>query len=185
MLIPGIRHAVRHWGRDEHGDAIAEFVLILPLFVILLVGSYQVWKLVHLKQTLEGATIEATRYLSVEGPYIQREWPQGWQWRAEQIVRQELTNEPIFQDDLPSMTLVVDLHSVRGIVGPQCPGGDAKLQYEARDRARAARFAVRSQLELPLPIHIPFLTLPERLTLTETEWHYLECNPNDPELDNE
>jgi hypothetical protein len=182
MLTSRIRRFMGPWRLDDHGDAIAEFVLILPLFLILLVGSYEVWKLVHLKQTLEGATIQATRYLSVEGPYIQQEWPQGWQRRAREIVAQELTNESIFEGDLDSMTLEVDLYSARGIIGPSCPGDEAIIRSQAYERAEAARFAVRSQLELPLPVHVPFLTFPESLTLAEVEWHYLECDPNDPEL---
>lgn len=183
MLTLRLGRSLARWRRDDHGDAIAEFVLVLPIFLILLVGSYQVWKLVHLKQTLEGATIEATRYLSVEGPYIQQEWPQGWQWRARQIVAEELTNEPVFRDDLDTMTLTVNVQKESGNnYAPSCPGDEAKLQYEALERAYESRFSVVSQLELPLPVHIPFLTLPERLTLTEREWHYLECDPNDPEL---
>jgi len=166
-------------GRDERGDAIIQFVLVLPIFIILVFGSYEIWKLVHIKQTLEDATIEAARYLSVEGHYLDS-FPADWESRARFIIAQELANEPILQDELGSVKLTVTVESRLGgrASEPDCPGEDSRRAFQAVRRVEHAQFAVHSQLQLPSPIRIPLVGTADNLTLSETHWHYLECGPN-------
>lgn len=163
---------------DEHGDTIIQFVLVLPIFIILVFGSYEIWKLVHFKQTLEAATIQATRYLSIEGPFLLDEYPYGWQQRAWAIVYQELENERLLQEALNPNRLAVEVGTRRGLGRPACPDEDARLPQEAVSRAERAQFAVRSRLEMPSPVRIPLVGTAENLVLEETHWHYLECLPN-------
>ena len=40
------------WVLDQRGGALIEFVLVLPLFLILVFGSFVVWKIVSAKQSL-------------------------------------------------------------------------------------------------------------------------------------
>ncbi len=170
-----------HLREDEHGDTIIQFVLVLPIFIILVLGSYEIWKLVHFKQTLEAATIQATRYLSIEGPFLLDEYPYGWQQRAWAIVYQELENEPLLQEELDPNRLTVEVGTRRGLGWPACPDEYARRPQEAVDRAERAQFAVRSRLEIRSPVRIPLVGTPDNLKLEETHWHYLECLPNIPE----
>lgn len=167
--------------RDDRGDTIVQFVMVLPIFIILVFGSYEIWKLVHLKQTLEGATIQATRYLSIEGPYLMKEppgYPISWQQRAQDIVYKELAKEPLLRDefDLSRLWVAVDAPFGR----PECPGRDSSRPSQAERRAERAQFVVHSQLPIPSPIRIPFVPTKENLVLSESHWHYLECGPNTP-----
>lgn len=169
----------RSLSRDERGNTIVQFVLVLPIFVILVYGSYEIWKLVHLKQTLEAATIQATRYLSMEGPYLDQ-YPADWQARARFIVANELTNEPLLKDELDSIQLWVDVGTRSGLGAPSCPGEDSMRAREAVNRAERAEFFVSSRADMPSPLRIPLVGTAENLSLTETHWHYLECDPNSP-----
>ncbi len=165
--------------RDERGNTIIQFVLILPIFIILVFGSYEIWKLVHIKQTLEAATIQAARYLSVEGRYLDT-FPEDWEGRAWNIIAEELANEAILQDDLGAIELRVSVESRVGghISGPECPGEESRRASRARRRAELAQFVVRSQLTVPSPVRIPLVVTADNLTLWESQWHYLECGPN-------
>lgn len=163
--------------RDKRGSTLIQFVLVLPIFVILVFGSYEIWKLVHLKQTLEAATIQATRYLSVEGPYLDT-FPGDWQSRAWTYVAQELDNEPLLRDELESAELTVDVNTRYGYGAPECPGEDSSRPREALDRAQRSQFHLVSRLRIGSPVRIPLLGSAENLVLTEEHWYYLECGPS-------
>jgi Flp pilus assembly protein TadG len=53
--------------RDERGQSLVEFALILPVLLILLVGIFDVGRAVVLSGTLNSAVREATRYAIVHG----------------------------------------------------------------------------------------------------------------------
>lgn len=163
--------------KDEQGNTIIQFVLVLPIFILVVFGSYEIWKLVHLKQSLEAATIQATRYLSVEGPFFLDDYPEGWRQRAWRIVAGELENESLIEDQFESAVLRVDVSNRFRSGRPECPGDEAKYSYRAVNRAERSQFAVHSELQVPWSIQIPFVDTPDNLVLTETHWHYLECPP--------
>lgn len=161
--------------RDQRGSTIIQFLLVLPIFIMLIFASYEIWKLVHLKQSLEAATIQATRYLSVEGLYFLDEYPDGWRRRAYAIVADELANEPLLQDE--PVELWVDVGTRFRYGRPQCPGEEAKRASMAVNRAERAQFAVHSRLQIPSPLRIPLVATADNLALAESHWHYLECRP--------
>lgn len=166
--------------RDERGNTIIQFVLVLPIFIILVFGSYEIWKLVHLKQSLEAATIQASRYLSVEGPFLMDEppgYPESWRQRAWDIIASELANEPLLQDQPPALDVVI---AEPRFGRPQCPDDDATQAATALAEANEAQFALQSQLHIPSPLRIPLVGTAENLVLTEKHWHYLECAPIPP-----
>lgn len=163
--------------RDERGDTIIQFVLVLPIFIILVFGSHEIWKLVHLKLSLEAATIQATRYLSIEGPFFLDEYPEGWRQRAYVIIARERANELLLQNE--SVELWVDVGTRFRLGRPECPGDGSKRAHQAVNRVERAQFAVHSELKIPSPVRIPLVGTAENLILTETHWHYLECSPND------
>lgn len=53
--------------RDERGQALVEFALVLPVAVLLIVGLFDSARAVWLTATLAAATREGTRYAIVHG----------------------------------------------------------------------------------------------------------------------
>lgn len=53
--------------RDDRGQSLVEFALILPVLLILLVGMFDLGRAVLLSETLNSAVREGTRYAIVHG----------------------------------------------------------------------------------------------------------------------
>lgn len=137
--------------RDRRGSAdLIQFVLILPIFVLIFYGFFEVWRLVSVKQSLHAGTYQAARYLSVNND----------RWRydramAVEIVHRELENNGLLGSD-GARKLVIYIPSRR----PGC--------YKF--------FNVGAELDLPWSVIIPFL--PSRnVRLVEQHTGYIECGP--------
>jgi hypothetical protein len=64
-----MRH-LRAWLKDCRGAyELVQFALVLPVFVLILYGSFELVKLVSIRQSLESGTYQAARYLSVYHMY--------------------------------------------------------------------------------------------------------------------
>jgi len=81
-------------GRDRRGVTTIAYMLILPIFIVLVFGILEIWKVMAVKQSLYLGAYKAARVLSWEG----RSYPSGdvWQWearateRAKGIIHEEL-----------------------------------------------------------------------------------------------
>ena len=49
---------------DKQGASLVTYVLILPIFLLLVLGAYEVWRLIAVKQSLYLGTYRAARYLA-------------------------------------------------------------------------------------------------------------------------
>jgi len=64
-----MRH-LKAWLKDRRGAyELVQFALVLPVFVLILYGSFELIKLVSIRQSLESGTYQAARYLSVYHMY--------------------------------------------------------------------------------------------------------------------
>jgi Flp pilus assembly protein TadG len=63
-----MRHLVRRCGRDESGQALVEFALILPVILLLMVGMLEFARAWNLHQALTDATREGARRAAVQDP---------------------------------------------------------------------------------------------------------------------
>jgi len=50
--------------RDKKGSGIITYTLVLPIFIFLIFGVFEVWKIISIKQALDAGTYKAARYLS-------------------------------------------------------------------------------------------------------------------------
>src|SRR6187551_2781641 len=81
---------VRH---DTTGAALVQFVVVLPVFVLIVVGLWSMYQVFSAQQTLCDAVWESSRYLQVEGPLLDDNiyaYPDGWQNLALGIINTEL-----------------------------------------------------------------------------------------------
>jgi hypothetical protein len=56
--------AGRRFLHDKKGASLVTYVLVLPLFLLLVLGAYEVWRLIAVKESLYLGTYRAARYLA-------------------------------------------------------------------------------------------------------------------------
>ena len=74
---------------DQRGATLVTYVLVLPLLILLIFGSFAVWRIIVIRQTLFLGTYKAAWELSWRGRDL--EFDEGiWKGIAEPIVRTEV-----------------------------------------------------------------------------------------------
>jgi hypothetical protein len=105
---PGL--LARRARRDESGAALVQFIVVLPVFVLIVIGLWAMFQVFSAQQTLCEAVWESSRYLQVEGPRFPDEdpylYPEGWEQVAVDIINTELKSNanipvgPLLPDDV-------------------------------------------------------------------------------------
>ena len=168
---------VRGWIREQRGSALIQFVLVLPIFLIIIFGSFAVWRVISAKQSLASGTYQAARYLSVEGRFLhyypdEDDDPDDWEDVARIIIANELKNNSLLS---PSPQPIISFEP-EPPDGPKCPRQRCTEASNAMDCLRDALFTIRAEITLPWLARIPFLD-PENITLAEKRTSYIECEP--------
>jgi len=134
--------------RDKRGATVVTYALLLPILILLILGTFEVWKVISIKQSLNAGTYKAARYLSANNDRWQddREKARGIIWR-------ELENNGLLGDDVREW---VEIHTPTH--RPACE----------------ALFTVRAELELPWATVIPYLSS-RKMILVEQHTSYIEC----------
>jgi hypothetical protein len=78
------------WILDRKGTVVVQALLILPILILIVFGSYTVWKVISIKQSLHSGTYQATRYLCLNP--IDPPVPGIWEEVVEEIVTREMEN---------------------------------------------------------------------------------------------
>lgn len=86
------RRLLSEWRQDRRGAAAVQFVAVLPLFLLLILGFWALFQLYSAQQTLCESVNRAQRYLQVEGPWLPEDvvYPDGWVPYATDIINSEL-----------------------------------------------------------------------------------------------
>lgn len=57
--------AIKKLGKDESGQSLVEFALVLPVLLLILIGIIDFGKIFSTELVIEGAALDAARYASV------------------------------------------------------------------------------------------------------------------------
>jgi len=163
--------------REREGTAAVEFVLLMPLLLIIAIGGMYLWSLVSLQNTLSTSAYRAARYLSVEGYYLD-DWQGEGQPIADRFIRGELQEQQInniWLNNPDAVQLQVDLlDSNGGRSKPECAGQTGGAGGNPADFT----FTVSASLRMPLPLPRLLSTDPnpdQRLTIRSNHVSFLEC----------
>jgi hypothetical protein len=55
---------LRELAVGERGATLVQWMLVLPIFLMIVVGGYEIWRAQSVRESLRSGTYEATRYLS-------------------------------------------------------------------------------------------------------------------------
>jgi len=143
--------------KGERGSTqVIELVLILPIFVLILYGSFEVWKVVSVKQSLDAAVGRLAQCLRLyHGGDDDRD-------RCESIIRMELGGNNLMDEPL-ELTIEYYNASDRQIPDPT-------------DLSCNAIFTVEGKVELPWDI--PLVSSGDNMYLISKHTSFIECEPS-------
>jgi len=147
--------------QDKKGVSVVTYALVLPLFIVLVFGILEIWKVMAVRQSLYLGVYQAARQLSSEG----RKWRLGsagqWEYDATQRAY------GIIDRELKRNTLIPSNYTLRVqvFIEPEARGSNlARLGWF---------FTVRAELGVPGLITLPMLNW-GAITLTEQQVSYIE-----------
>jgi Flp pilus assembly pilin Flp len=53
--------------RDERGAIAIQFALILPIFIVILIGAFELWKVLYVQQVLNDAAYQGVKLMVMQG----------------------------------------------------------------------------------------------------------------------
>jgi hypothetical protein len=145
---------------DQRGATLVTYVLVLPLLILLIFGSYAVWRIMVVRQSLSLGTYQAAWELSQQARYLPLD-EEVWREIAEPIVRENVEGNHLIE---PGSILNVDVTLPDTVA---CPSSGSRLVDDFL-------FTVKATLRLHTPIRIPYLD-PVNLTLTDQCTSYVQC----------
>jgi hypothetical protein len=148
------------FGRDRRGASIVTYALILPLFILLVFGILEIWRVVSVRQSLHLGTYQAIRALSSTGrhwlPTSAGQWQSVAAGQAQVIINQELKRNSLLP---PNHELQVQV-----TIDADAPANLSELGW---------LFTVRAQLTVDGLVTLPLLDV-GALTLNERQVSYIE-----------
>lgn len=144
--------------KDERGAILVQTVLILPILILIVVGGFEVWKVMSVKESLTSGTSEAARYLSFNHGVGDKSWAE------QRIIRKELSNND----------LVGNTHLALDIRYYNASGGRIG---DPSSLSCGAEFSVEAEVRLPWTITIPGLSPINLSITTERQLGKIFCAP--------
>lgn len=177
----GPRLAWRRWRRDESGAALVQFVVVLPVFVLVVVGLWAIFQVYSAHQTLCEAVWEASRYLQVEGPYFGEAilYPNGWEQEALEIINTELKSNAAIN----IAPVVIDNVDIKPDAQPKAPEDTTEV---SADTVPNSWFFVKASTTItnPLALFVPGTGPGGALNLTckgTAFWEGAPLGPTNPQ----
>mgnify|MGYP002153781222 CR=1 FL=1 len=130
--------------RDEKSLSALEMALLLPLFVLIIMGGFEIWKLMMLKRALYIGTYQAARLLASYGPLSEAD-----RYRyAEQFTMSELQGTGLYSSQM-------SLENIRAFYTDADPRTSG-VQTCAEAGLHCGWQPVRVEAELVVLVQIPF-----------------------------
>lgn len=151
--------------KDERGVTVITFALVLPIFILVIFGMFEVWKIMSVRESLCLGMQRAAAYLTREGRYLTNN-PVDWEDKAETIIMRgrheffvELDNNPFVPDnvDIQAKDVHVEVHIVDG-ARPDWP----------------CEWLFTATVELPWTAVIPYIPF-GGMMLAEQTTSYIQC----------
>jgi len=176
-----LRH-LRALLRDERGAVeLIQLALLVPVFITILYGSFELVKVLSIRQSLDAGTYQAARYLSVyHESYVDSSFNRPLaedQLRAERLIWESLLGNPFITEDDPPTIVIryfdrdgVQMASPVNFPCPQIPNNRSLL-----DDPRMV-FTVYAQATVPWRASVLGVTI-GTITLTSAHTAFVDCGP--------
>ena len=146
--------------KDKRGSILIQTVVILPILILVVFGSFEVWKVMSVKQSLTSGTSEAARYLSFNHRGGDKDLAE------EEIIRQELSNNDLIDNPY---SLDLEIRYYYGVSNRRIEDPTILPCW--------AIFSMETELRLPWTITIPGLSPINLSITTERQVGKILCAP--------
>ncbi len=171
---------------DRSGSyELIQFVLLLPILVIILYGSFELMKLASARQTLEAATYQAARYLSAyHKTYGNARYnrPGDDRLQAERLIWESLLSNPYIAS-ADSVSVIVRYYNGAGqeIASPVEFSCESLGQYVSSPTSlklfsNNLVFTVRTWVTIPWKASVLGLPMGD-VTLSSAHTTFVDCGP--------
>jgi len=92
--------------RDKRGAILVQAILFLPILILIVVGSFEVWKAISVKRSLHSGTYQAARYLSLNP--VNSLNSEDWVGEARKFIKPELKNNGFVTKAAEQVIITVD-----------------------------------------------------------------------------
>jgi hypothetical protein len=162
-VVPVVR-----WLTDRRGSTTVQALLFIAVFVVVIYMSFEIWKVVSIKQSLHAATYQAAKYIALNG----LKWglsPGAWSQQVWPLVASELLNNPFVQEDM---------------IGPA--GSNPAIHISLNPACNQTNYCRRCQFSISVALEYTVFVPPRYgrgsstrlpLTLAQTTSSQLECYP--------
>jgi len=168
--------------QDQRGTYdLIQFALIIPVFVIILYGSFELWKLISIRQSLDVGTYQAARYMSVYHKYYfddKYNRPSADdKLRAERLIWGALQNNSFISPELPIRVAIRYFNGAGQEIYSPVDLDCAQIRGLLANPATSNLiFTVRTQLTLPWQASVLGLSM-GNVTLSSTHTSFVDCGP--------
>lgn len=97
---PRLRYVLQVTTR-ERGSSFVQALLVLPVFLMIMVGGYEIWRAQSVRESMRSGTYQATRYLSIN--------PDESNWQSvvrNDFVLPELLNNTLIRPEIARQVVV-------------------------------------------------------------------------------
>lgn len=147
--------------RDKQGASTVAYLLVLPLFIMIVFGSFQMWRIISIKQSLHVGAYQTVRCLTM---YDDRGTGLAG---CESLLRAKLAQNGLIDD---AALASLDIRYFLTEEHQEYPINDPTLDLPECGDA----FRMKTSLSLPWSIVIPYLPARD-MTLHQWKTSYIEC----------
>jgi hypothetical protein len=90
--------------RDRRGAVTIQVVLLLPVLIVIIMGAYEVWKVLYVQQTMNDAAYQGVRLLAMQPGYSDANV------QAENLVRRYVSQNSVV--DIPPASPALEVHVI-------------------------------------------------------------------------
>jgi hypothetical protein len=153
--------------RDNRGISAISYIFILPLFILVVFGIFEMYKVVAVRQSFHLGVYKAAHTLSWEGPSYPLSHAHRWEaaaaGRAKGIIATELVANPLFPPGHTAESLQrSSILRVQVLIEPGRRGSVGDMGW---------LFTVRAEVAIP---RLTGLLNPGPLTFTERQASYIQ-----------
>lgn len=154
----------RQFLTDERGaGSPIEFVLVLPLFLLLLIGAYQVWQVISIRESLDRGVLQAAEYWSTCYA-IRGDEQTACKYTAERIILGELANNSLLKAWDRAGKLRRTDFTLQYFQHPDADARRRSLTEDPDSLEEFRTFTIEARLAVPWAVDLPFME-PRRLVI--------------------